>query len=244
MRCLLPVVLVATIAFASEAPAAESQYFPLAEGWQWEYAGDEGDATTTMVDGLQQVQGTQAIVLHWQYADGNDDELEQYYSVAEDGSVYFHGFNLDNGDIVISYRPPFLFLPPALNVGDRWCSVTQPFVGLNGDVPDGGPFEVCSEVLSFEELDLPAGIFPAYGVLQVYALTGSSDLDQGVATVFSERDVFGRPSSGRGMVTDWYSSGVGTVALDIYQYFELSSYLEPPTPVQSATWGSVKHTFR
>lgn len=209
MRCLLPAALVATIAFASEVLAADSEYFPLDTGWQWEYAGDGGDAITTMVNGLQQVQGVQTIVLHWQYAGGNDGELEQYYSVGDDGSVYFHGFNLDNGDIVISYRPPFLFLPPSLNVGDRWCTVTQAFHGLNGDTPDGAPFETCSEVMAFEEREVPAGTFPSYGVLQNYAASQRQNFapDAEAMSFLEGRDLFGRPLAAGA------SSPIGTAAV-------------------------------
>jgi hypothetical protein len=46
----------------------------------------------------------------------------------------------------------------------------------------------------------------------------------------------------RGVAETWYSEGVGRVRYMADQRYDLESY-DQPTPVLSATWGSIKRQF-
>jgi hypothetical protein len=215
----------------------DSPYFPLAEGNWWEYAGDGGDSTHAWVAGVQEVQGQVTTVLHWQYSGGVNDYLEQYYTIAPDGAVLFHGFSAVTAGLTVSYDPPLTFLPPSLGPGTQWCSTTQAYRDLSGTVPDGPPFQVCFLVYSIGQLHVPAGDFSAFGIGQTAPPV--------VLGRMAGRDVVGRLTYRRlADATDWYAVGVGEIALRGYQYFELLSWAQPPTPASRTTWGALKTNFR
>jgi hypothetical protein len=239
MRFLLIALLMLLALSASLAGPRplDSPYFPLAEGNWWEYVGDEGDSALVWVAGVQEVQGQITTVLHWQYSGEAHDYLEQYYTIAPDGAVLFHGFSVVPAGLTISYDPPFVLLPALLGLGNQWCSTTQAYRDLTGTVPDGPPFQVCFMVYSVDQLHVPAGDFSAFGIGQTSPPV--------VLGLVAGRDVMGRLASrNRSYATDWYAVGVGEIALRIYQYFELLSWAQPPTPASRTTWGAMKANFR
>lgn len=221
---------------AATARSLVSPYFPLQVGYRWEFTGDGGDHGVAWADGVREVQGVETTVLHWQYSGTVQDYLEQYYTISPDGSVLIHGFSNEGVGLTRSFRPPLVVLPSSLGLGTQWCSTAQDYFDLAGTMPTGDTIEVCFTVYSVDDLHLPAGDFTAYGVGQF--------LPQGTPKRLSGHDILGKPSAlGDPGATEWYAAGVGTVAFRIYQYFELSSWSQLPTPTIGTTWGGMKNAF-
>ena len=235
MRVSRVAVAVAVAAVvASAARAGESPYFPLQEGWHWEFVGDGGDQAVSWVAGVQEVQGVQTTVLHWQFSGDTNEYLEQYYTVADDGTVLIHRFWNREAELMRSFDPPVILLPASLGPDASWCTTVQDYYDLEGTLPAGDPFELCFRVYAVEDVHVPAGDFTAFGVEQFLPNASSAPA----------RDALGRLVSRLGeYATDWYAVGVGEVILSIYQRFELASYSQPPTPARSTTWGAIKRPF-
>lgn len=234
MRVLL--VLAFSALFAGTFAAAESPYFPLSEGWSWTYTGDGNDIASAWIEGVQQVQGIETTILHWQFTGVMNDYVEQYYTVDIEGNVFIHGGHAVDVGLIASYDPPILYLPSSLALNTEWCSTFQMYEDLEGTIPVGDSLEICFKVYSVDQLTVPAGTFMAYGVGQF--LPGT------LMNPSVERDVFGRRNDWIGRnASDWFAEDVGAVYFNIYQSFELVSWTEPPTPERSTTWGEIKALF-
>jgi len=218
---------------AASGHAQESPFFPLAEGYQWEFVESGGDRAHVWVGGTQVVQGEETTVLHWQFSGQNHDYLEQYCTVSADGEVLFHGFDNATAGFTLSYTPPFVYLASSLELGAEWCTTTQAYSDLEGTVPFGDPMEICLKVFSVGGLVVPAGSYVAHGV--GWFLPGSRM--PGV-------DMFGRRTVAGGRdATDWFAAGVGEIAFQLNHYFQLSSWSGPSTPVLLGSWGGLKSSF-
>lgn len=234
-RLVSIVVVLAALVWIGPVARAENPFFPLQQGWEWEYTGDGGDNVTAWVAGINVVQGIETTVLHWQYSGEVDDYLEQYYTIGNDGAVLIHGFWNQTAELMRSFTPPIVLLPASLTLGAEWCTTVQGYLDLEGTLPDGDPFDLCLRVNAVETVHVPAGDFTAFGVGQ-FLPPGTDD---------TKRLTFGRPSGSKDeFSSDWYAAGTGEVILAAYQRFELRSFSSPPTPSRAATWGRLKILYR
>jgi hypothetical protein len=122
-------------------------------------------------------------------------------------------------------------LDAPLFIGKTWSTTTQVF-----SVPDtvlAGTITLAFAVYEAGIINVPAGSFSAFGI---------GPTTPSPAVGYSLSGEVARSRS-QGSADIWYSEGVGRVRYIADQRYDLESYGQP-TPVLSATWGSIKRQFR
>lgn len=201
---------------------------PLAFGWTWSY----DDGTTQIhsaVLGDGNVQGRDVRELRHEVV--GVEVYRNYWSRDAAGNVYLHGFYNDTASLARSYDPPVLWLPADLDVGTNWQTAVDVYADLEGfDLNSVIVFSY--SVTDHQILDLPAGVFDAWGV------TDDGRYDTSAFSAFS---VTGRRLDvGKAIPLDrWYSHGVGLVKDGGWV---LTGYL--PVSNSRAGWSDIKFFYR
>jgi hypothetical protein len=203
------------------------EYLPLSFGSSWHYEGVQGAQERQTVVGTVDVWGMSTRVIQFTESTHNPG-LKNYWTTEPDRDVLLWGFNRKGFGWL--YNPPIRVLDAPLFIGKTWSTTVQIF-----SVPDTvlvGTFPFAFTVYEEGVISVPAGSFSAFGIGSTTPLPARYSISGEVAR-----------AEPQGSADVWYSEGVGRVRYIADQRYDLESYGQP-TPVLSATWGSIKRQFR
>jgi len=221
-------LFVAALIFALAVSAvAQPNWQPLAIGWTWSYE-DGTSVQNSVVQGNTNVRGR--AVREIRHEQVGVDVYRNYWSRDAAGNVYLHGFINDTGALSRSYEPPVLWIPGVLEVGTSWLTAVDIYVGLEGDDLDS-TVVLAFHVTDNRVLDLPAGLFNAWGVTD----DAPRNRAESAFTITGRRRETGKAVP----LARWYSHGFGLVKESDW---ELTDYT--PVATERAAWGDVKALYR
>ncbi len=224
---MLTLVLLLTAGLAS----AQVDYLPLATGNTWNYITDAGLYETRVITGQTTVFDQDAWVMEYPGSPWND-VLDQYWSVADNGDVLFHGYWREDWGRV--YDPPLLVVDAPLELGQAWSTTVDSYA--LPDLEYLSTFTIFYEVSEAGTYDVPAGSFEAFGVGTVEPPVVEKDGRR--YSVYGELMVPGYRTT-----SDWWSLGVGLVQYVHVEFLQLESYQIGTVAVQDHTWSGVKSLF-
>jgi hypothetical protein len=215
------------------ASAQSNSFFPLEQGLHHAYTShmDGSPDKFVTVTGRGKLDGRDVWVVQWNYPASPDYRIE-FYSIAPDGDVLFHGTRGRNSlDDIVEYvaTPPFRILDMPLSEGHTW---TDPYAV---DYYLNFSFEYTMPGYSYEgeiigngfPMTVPAGSFTALVVAGV-TLVGGSDLTQ--------------------RMDYYFAMDVGILRRDSRidgQQGEITELLwSMPLGEQTRSWGDLKALFR
>lgn len=213
--------------------AQSNPYFPLEPGLHHSYASemDGSPDKFVTVTGSELLDGQQVWVLQWNYSDSSDFRLE-FYSIAPDGDILFHGTRTRNAtDDIVDYlaNPPIRILDMPFTLGHTW---TDPYVVdyyLNFTYESSIPgYTYNGEIIDTDSpITVPAGSFEALVVAGITLIDGG---------VFTQTTY------------SWYEMDVGVVrrgsSVDGVPGVELDLLYAAPLREETRSWGDVKALFR
>jgi hypothetical protein len=215
------------------ATAQTNPYFPLEPGLHFSFTSDMGGSPEVYVTvtGTELLYGQEVWVTQWDDFDSTDYRFE-FYSIAPDGDILFHGTRTENfaGDMVEYLpNPPFRVLDMPVSVGHSWTDLYVLDTYLNG-IFQGSltNYSFNGEIISTGSFVVtPAGSFAALEV------EGIGLIDGGNTTTRTRY---------------WFETDVGVVRRDssVDGVPGVTTELLWSTPVtqEDQSWGSVKALFR
>lgn len=215
-------------------PAAADDYLPLATGNFWSYSVEDGTVEMRVVDEQVTIFDTPTFPIV--YTESSENEgLINFWTADEDGGVLLWGFWRDTWGMV--YDPPIRVVDAPLYVGKTWTNTVDLYA-----LPDTSFYmtgEFTYSVVEDPELNVPAGLFPTFGI-------GDPDPDPAASSFLDGRYTLSgelRNSGNRGAY-HWYSLNVGVVQEIIGNLRQLRTYTDHPVAVESSSWGAVKALYR
>lgn len=224
--CILTLILVG--------PAAGDDYQPLATGNFWSYFVDDGSVEMRVVDEQVTIFDTPTYPIVYTESSQNEG-LINYWTSEEDGGVLLWGFWRQTWGMV--YDPPIREVDAPLYVGKTWTNMVDIYA-----LPDTSfhqTLEFSYSALEDPELNVPAGLFPTFGIGEPEPDPAAPLFLDGSYTLSGEL----RTSQTRG-ANRWYSLNVGVVQELLGNLYELRTYTDHPVAVESSSWGAVKALYR
>ncbi|MCA9729899.1 MAG: hypothetical protein KC729_19605 [Candidatus Eisenbacteria bacterium] len=205
-------------------------FLPLDQGNTWIYDGDGGAHEQLTVTGTIELFGQ--IATEITYSNSTDNEgLRNFWSADENGDVALFGFERP-GEFGLVYDPPIPMVDAPLSLGKQWSHTFDIYEFPSMQYLQ--TVDIHFEVYEEGDVVVPFGTFYSYGIGQF--MPASSPF-QGVSlTGEVTADTEGA------FVTDWWSGNLGRPKYWSGQLYELTDF-NPPTPVETSTWGRVKATF-
>lgn len=225
--------------FAAPASAGTTlPLLPLEMGNHWEYVSPGGTVVQEAISGTRSVLGRTVVAKS--YLAGPDAGIENWWMTGPNGEVLLAGFDRSVDSFTIGYEPPITWCTGSPAIGVTW---TTHVVAYNmATMLVDSEFDVTLGVFEDASLTVPAGTFPTFGVGWVvqpatpaFASSRALGLDGRTGSAAL------RPATG--MVTDWYSRGIGVVQYSSNELFQLTGYGNP-TPTRATTWGMLKQLYR
>jgi len=227
-RTLVSLIVVAGVCAFPDRADAESTWFPMHIGNEWDYVDTGGAHEVVTFTRTMTLAGREVFVLTYGPSVDNTG-LENYWCAGPDGDVLLSGFFRSDDGFGWLYDPPIPLVDAPLSLGKTWSHATR--VTLLPTMEDLGINVFGFQVYTAGLLSVPAGIYFAYGI-------GYSPPTLVVESA-RDLDATGRRSSGPS-VSDWWTDGLGRPQ---YNSFQLSAF-SFPTPTRGATWGKVKALYR
>jgi len=227
-------IIVGILTLILVVPAAGEDFLPLATGNFWSYFVDDGPVEMRVVGEQVPIFDTPTYPIEYTTSP-NDMGLINYWTSEEDGGVLLWGFWRHTWGIL--YDPPIQQVDAPLYVGKTWTSTVDLY-----SLPDTTFYmtmEFTYTVHEDPELDVPAGLFPTFGIGDPEPDPTAPSFLDGRYTLSGEL----KTSQSRG-ADSWYSLNVGIVQEIHNGLFQLRTYTDHPVAIESSTWGSVKALYR
>jgi len=231
-RTLVSLIVVAGVCAFPDRADAESTWFPMHIGNQWDYVRSDGANEVLTFTRTTTFGGREVFVLTYAPSPNNLG-LENYWSAGPDGDVLLSGAFRYDDDFGLLYDPPLPLVDVPLALGKRWTQTTR--VTRLPDMVDLGTHTFGWEVYSEGFVSVPAGLHFAYGIGQT--------IPTAVLDHAPELDITGRRLSAGPSATDWWSDGLGEVQYHSDALYRLTTF-NFPTPTSATTWGAVKALYR
>ena len=208
-----------TLAFAllllGVGTASAVTYLPLAMGTESHLQGVDDPANTLNLTVVENT-GSQA-VLYVDEVGGNDFDTWLRLDQDPDGKTYLLGQSFDGGASWNTTADPVVWIDMPLSVGHQWSQSTM--LGTN-------TYEITSEVLAQEIVDVPAGQFTAICIQHVGVVAGA------ITYTYIE----------------WYAEDIGIVKLDWTGFTHGDQYvlLDSTNVVatEGSSWDNLKAMYR
>ena len=237
MKTLVSIFLTTTlVCFSSAAFAQAETWMPLDQGREWNFSGESPNTARIWIEGTQLVRGFETTVRKESISTASGvDIFENYWTVNEAGHVFLHGFKTISGGFEQAYDPPILYVSAPLELSKQWSSTFTLYDKLDGTGTPDGPYQITFDVLTSEQLDVPGGVFDAFGVMNSSAPV--STVIQGNGYGLLGNRIQGAPVQ---TPSEYWALNAGIVQFVVNQDTYI---LDSITPLEETTWGRLKVLF-